>query len=45
MKWYQILWELPQTLLGWTISKCLTVESRTVYNGRCLIYFKADNWF
>ena len=38
-------WELPQTILGWIISKCLTVESKTEYNSRCLIYFKADNWF
>jgi len=45
MKWYQILWELPQTLLGWIITKCITIESRTEYNGRCLNYFKIDNWF
>jgi len=45
MKWYQILWELPQTLLGWIIFKCVTIENRTKFNTRCLIYFKRDNWF
>ena len=45
MKWNQILWELPQTLVGWIISKCVKIESREYINGRCLIIFKKDNWF
>ena len=45
MKWYQIIWELPQTLLGWLISIYVTIESRQKCNGRCIIYFKRDNWF
>jgi len=45
MKWYQILWELPQTILGWIISIYLTVESKEYYNGRCIIFFERNNWF
>ena len=45
MKWYQILWELPQTLLGWLISKCVTIENKTEHEGRRLIFFKRNNWF
>ena len=45
MKWYQVLWEFPQILVGWIISKCVEVESREYYNGRCIIYFKRNNWF
>ena len=45
MKWYQILWEFSQTLFGWLISKCVTIEIKSKYNDRCLIYYKRDNWF
>ena len=44
MKWYQILWELPQTLLGWIISKCVTIKFVKEYNGRWIICFRQDNW-
>ena len=45
MKWHQILWELPQTVLGWFVSRRVTVENETAYKGRRMLWFKEDSWF
>ena len=45
MKWCQIIWELPQTLLGLIISCFLTILKKSNYLGRRIMIFKRNNWF
>jgi len=45
MKWNNILWELPQTILGFIVSKIFTIESTEYFNERKLMIFKKDKWF
>ena len=45
MKWYQILRELPQIILGWIIFCFLSVKDYSHYVDRIVITFYRDNWF
>ena len=46
MKWYQVLWELPQTFLGLVVKGLFIKDKQSaVYNDRRLITFRRNTWF
>ena len=42
MKLWQMLWELPQTLMGWIVFRLLKIENKSVFKGRFLCFFKRN---
>ena len=42
MKLWQMLWEFPQTLLGWIVFRLLKIENKSDFKGRLLCFFKRE---